>query len=75
MSRLERHRQQAIRALARAEDKRSGQLGRLKLHLLPHEHPQEREMNFLTYLLKHGRLPLNMLLSLPAGTRAELEIP
>lgn len=75
LSRLERHRQQAIRALARAEDKRSGQLGRLKLHLLPHEHPQEREMNFLTYLLKHGRLPLNMLLSLPAGTRAELEIP
>ena len=55
LARLERHRVQAERALAPRRGRRSGQLTRLHKHLLPAGHPQEREMNFLTYLLKHGR--------------------
>ncbi len=65
----------AVRALARAEDERSGQLTRLKKHLLPNGVPQEREMNFLTFLLKHGETPLQMLLELSPGWNGELEIP
>ncbi|RJF71567.1 bacillithiol biosynthesis cysteine-adding enzyme BshC [Deinococcus cavernae] len=65
----------AAHALARAEDTKTGQLARLKKHLLPGGIPQEREMNFLTYLLKHGEKPLQMLLDLPAGFVGELEIP
>lgn len=65
----------AIRALARQENDRTGQLTRLKLHLLPHGIPQERSMNFLTYLLKHGDVPLDMLLALPAGWQGEVRIP
>lgn len=65
----------ATRALARQENDRSGQLSRLKKHLLPHGTPQERELNFLTFLLKHGDTPLKMLLDLPAGWRGEIEIP
>ncbi len=65
----------AERALARAENDRSGQLTRLKAHLLPNGTPQEREMNFLTYLLKHGDTPLKQLLNLPAGWQGELDIP
>lgn len=65
----------ATAALARAEDERSGQLTRLKRHLLPNGTPQEREMNFLTYLLKHGRVPLDLLLALEPGWQGELPIP
>ncbi|PTA69369.1 bacillithiol biosynthesis cysteine-adding enzyme BshC [Deinococcus arcticus] len=65
----------AARALARAEDERSGQLTRLKRHLLPNGVPQERELNFLTFLLKHGDMPRQQLLSLPPGWQGELEIP
>ncbi|AZI41334.1 bacillithiol biosynthesis cysteine-adding enzyme BshC [Deinococcus psychrotolerans] len=75
MSRLERHRQQAYSALSRAEDDKSGQLTRLKKHLLPAGHLQEREMNFLTYLLKHGDAPLKLLLSLEAGAQVDVVIP
>ncbi|CAM3724992.1 bacillithiol biosynthesis cysteine-adding enzyme BshC [Deinococcus frigens] len=66
---------QAARALARQEDDRSGQLTRLKAHLLPNGTPQEREMNFLTYLLKHGETPLELLLALEPGGREEIKIP
>ncbi|PNY82353.1 bacillithiol biosynthesis cysteine-adding enzyme BshC [Deinococcus koreensis] len=65
----------ATRALARQEDDRSGQLGRLRAHLLPGGVPQEREMNFLTFLLKHGDTPLELLLGLEPGWRGELVIP
>ncbi|MPY65794.1 bacillithiol biosynthesis cysteine-adding enzyme BshC [Deinococcus sp. SDU3-2] len=65
----------AVGALARQEDDRTRQLTRLKRHLLPNGVPQEREMNFLTYLLKHGEEPLRLLLALEPGTRAELPIP
>ncbi|AWN23294.1 bacillithiol biosynthesis cysteine-adding enzyme BshC [Deinococcus irradiatisoli] len=75
LARLERHRTQAFKALARAEDDRSGQLARLKKHLLPAGHPQEREMNFLTFLLKHGDAPLKLLLQQAPGTQVELTIP
>lgn len=75
LARLAHLQSQATRALARAEDDRSGQLTRLKKHLLPLGHPQEREMNFLTYLLKHGQKPLELLLGLPAGYAGEVEIP
>lgn len=75
VARLERHRQQATAALARAEDKRTGHLSRLSKHLLPAGHLQEREMNFLTFLLKHGPTPLQLLMSQQAGANVELEIP
>ncbi|WP_240741644.1 bacillithiol biosynthesis cysteine-adding enzyme BshC [Deinococcus sp. KSM4-11] len=75
LARVERLQTLGVRALARQEDDRSGQLTRLKAHLLPGGVPQEREMNFLTYLLKHGDTPLDMLLALPAGFRGELRIP
>ncbi|MFC4637110.1 bacillithiol biosynthesis cysteine-adding enzyme BshC [Deinococcus hohokamensis] len=65
----------AVKALARAEDERSGQLTRLKKHLLPLGVPQERQMNFLTFLLKHGQAPLDLLLAQAPGTQAELVIP
>ncbi|BDP41683.1 hypothetical protein DAETH_16520 [Deinococcus aetherius] len=65
----------ALRALARQEDDRTRQLTRLKRHLLPLGTPQEREMNFLTFLLKHGETPLRRLLELPPGTQAEVPIP
>jgi bacillithiol biosynthesis cysteine-adding enzyme BshC len=64
----------AVRALARQEDDRTRQLTRLKRHLLPNGVPQERELNFLTFLLKHGEEPLRQLLSLAPGTQAELPI-
>lgn len=67
LARLERLQAQAGRALVNAELTRSGQEGRLRAHLLPRGVPQEREMNFLTYLLKHGDAPLRRLLSLPPG--------
>ncbi|EYB67735.1 hypothetical protein DEIPH_ctg033orf0169 [Deinococcus phoenicis] len=66
--------QLAVRALARQEDDRTRQLTRLKRHLLPNGVPQEREMNFLTFLLKHGEEPLRQLLSLPPGTQAEVAL-
>ncbi|GAA5503445.1 putative cysteine ligase BshC [Deinococcus xinjiangensis] len=65
----------AAHALARAENDRTGQLTRLQKHLLPNGVPQEREMNFLTYLLKHGETPLRQLLALDAGFVGEVEIP
>ncbi|MEF2277653.1 bacillithiol biosynthesis cysteine-adding enzyme BshC [Deinococcus sp. YIM 134068] len=64
----------AVRALARQEDDRTRQLTRLKRHLLPNGVPQEREMNFLTFLLKHGDAPLGRLLDLPPGTQAEVPL-
>ena len=67
--------QRALAALARQEDTRSGQLSRLQTHLLPHGHPQERELSFLTYLLKHGPVVLDLLLAQQAGAQAEVEIP
>lgn len=72
--RLTRLRAQATRALLRAEDERSGQVGRLRLHLLPNGVPQEREMNFLSFLLKHGDAPLGELLSLEPGWTGELTL-
>ena len=71
---LERLQGLAVRALARAENDRSGQLSRLRLHLLPNGVPQEREMNFLTYLLKHGDEPLRLLLSQSAGGSVALRL-
>ncbi|MGI8747581.1 MAG: bacillithiol biosynthesis protein BshC, partial [Deinococcus sp.] len=71
---LERLQGLAARALARAEDDRSRQLTRLKLHLLPNGVPQEREMNFLTYLLKHGDEPLRQLMEQQPGGSVELEL-
>lgn len=67
--------QRALAALARQEDIRSGQLSRLRLHLLPHGQPQERELSFMTYLLKHGPAVLELLLAQQAGAQAEIEIP
>lgn len=75
LPRLERLQTLAVRALARQEDDRSGQLTRLKAHLLPDGEPQERHMNFLTYLLKHGQTPLDMLLALEPGWRGDVVIP
>lgn len=75
LARLAHLQEQAAHALARAENDRTGQLTRLQKHLLPLGHPQEREMNFLTYLLKHGPAPLELLLGLPAGFVGEVEIP
>lgn len=74
-ARVGRLQTQAVRALARQENDRSGQLSRLKAHLLPNGTPQEREMNFLTYLLKHGKTPLELLLALTPGWQGEIEIP
>lgn len=65
----------AAHALTRAEDTKTGQVSRLKKHLLPGGIPQEREMNFLTFLLKHGPKPLELLLSLPPGFVGEVDIP
>ncbi|WP_034384409.1 bacillithiol biosynthesis cysteine-adding enzyme BshC [Deinococcus sp. YIM 77859] len=67
--------QLALRALVRQEEDRTRQLTRLKRHLLPNGVPQEREMNFLTYLLKHGEEPLRRLLSLPPGAQTEVPLP
>lgn len=67
--------QRALAALARQEDTRSGQLTRLKQHLLPQGHPQERELSFVSYLLKHGPVVLDLLMAQQAGARAEVEIP
>ncbi|WP_261663407.1 bacillithiol biosynthesis cysteine-adding enzyme BshC [Deinococcus sp. Marseille-Q6407] len=67
--------QRALAALARQEDTRSGQLSRLRLHLLPHGHLQERELSFVTFLLKHGEVVLDLLLAQPAGAQAEVKIP
>ncbi|WP_027460828.1 bacillithiol biosynthesis cysteine-adding enzyme BshC [Deinococcus murrayi] len=74
-ARVARLQRLAVNALARQEDDRTRQLTRLRRHLLPGGVPQEREMNFLTYLLKHGEEPLRMLLALEPGTRAELRVP
>ena len=74
LGQLARLQELSIRALARAENDRTGQLSRLKLHLLPNDAPQEREMNFLTYLLKHGDEPLRLLLSQRAGGNASLKL-
>lgn len=74
-ARIEHLQNLAASALARQENDRTGQLTRLKKHLLPHRIPQEREMNFLTYLLKHGQTPLRMLLALEPGWSGEVEIP
>ncbi len=71
---LERLQGLAVRALARAENDRSGQLSRLRLHLLPNGVPQEREMNFLTYLLKHGDEPLRLLLAQSVGGSVALRL-
>ena len=74
MDRVSRLRGQAVRALLRAEDERSGQISRLRLHLLPRGVPQEREMNFLSFVLKHGDIPLDELLSLEPGFTGELTL-
>ncbi|ULH14136.1 bacillithiol biosynthesis cysteine-adding enzyme BshC (plasmid) [Deinococcus sp. KNUC1210] len=74
LNQIERLQRLSLQALARAENDRSGQLDRLKLHLLPNGVPQEREMNFLTYLLKHGDAPLTLLMQQAAGGRAELTL-
>lgn len=74
-ARVEHLQNLAAHALARTEDQKTGQLSRLKKHLLPGGVPQEREMNFLTFLLKHGRTPLDMLLAQEPGFVGELEIP
>lgn len=74
LARLAQLQKKTVLALARTEETRTGQLSRLKKHLLPHAHPQEREMNFFTYLLKHGDEPLRQLLTLPAGFTGELEL-
>ena len=74
LSQLSRLQDLSVRALARAENERGGQLSRLKLHLLPNGVPQEREMNFLTYLLKHGDEPLRLLLAQAAGGHALLRL-
>ena len=74
LNQLSRLQDLSVRALARAENERSGQLSRLKLHLLPNGVPQEREMNFLTYLLKHGDEPLRLLLAQAAGGSALLRL-
>lgn len=78
LRRLAHLQQQAARALAHAENTRNAQLKRLQKHLLPREQPQERQMNFLTYALKHGlrhaKAPLSQLLDLPAGFQGELRI-
>lgn len=75
LQRLKHLRHLGEQALARSENQKSRQLTRLKAHLLPNGQPQEREMNFLTYLLKHGDTPLKMLLDCPAGWRGALAIP
>ena len=75
LAQIERLQGLAVRALARAEDERSGQLGRLEKHLLPGGVPQERKMNFLTYLLKHGEAPLRLLAEQSPGFQGVLEIP
>ena len=67
--------ERALLALARQEDTRSGQLRRLTLHLRPNGHPQERELSFVTYLLKHRPAVLRLLLAQRAGAQVELEIP
>lgn len=72
---FQRLQDKATRALARQEEVKNGQLTRLKLHLLPLGHPQEREMCFLTYLLKHGQTPLRLLLEQQAGAKVEIRIP
>ncbi|WP_425144867.1 bacillithiol biosynthesis cysteine-adding enzyme BshC [Deinococcus sp.] len=74
VNQIERLQRLSLNALARAENERSGQLERLKLHLLPNGVPQEREMNFLTYLLKHGDAPLELLMEQTAGGRAEVRL-
>jgi bacillithiol synthase len=71
---LARLQDRSVRALARAENERGGQLARLKLHLLPNGVPQEREMNFLTYLLKHGDEPLKQLRSQAPGGSVSLRL-
>lgn len=75
---LELLQKNVARALANAEDTKEGQLKRLKKHLLPLGQPQERQMNFLTYALKHGlrhtKSPLSLLLGLPAGFVGEVFI-
>ena len=75
LSRVAHLQRLAVNALARAENDRTGQLTRLKTHLLPNGTPQEREMNFLTFLLKHGDTPLRLLLAQEPGWRGEIEIP
>ncbi len=74
LAQVERLQRLAERALARAEDERSGQLARLRLHLLPRGVPQERELSFLNLPLKHGDAPLRRLLALPAGAQVELRV-
>ncbi len=74
-ARVARLQAQATRALARQENDRSGQLTRLRAHLLPGGIPQEREMNFLTYLLKHGETPLALLLALEPDFQGTVTIP
>ena len=74
LGQIERLQRLSVNALARAENERSGQLERLKLHLLPSGAAQEREMNFLTYLLKHGDEPLRQLLAQAPGGRVELKL-
>jgi len=74
LDQLSRLQDLSLRALARAENERGGQLSRLRLHLLPNGVPQERETNFLTYLLKHGDEPLRLLLAQSAGGQVSLRL-
>lgn len=74
LARTERLQTRAAAALARQENERGAQLDRLRLHLLPNGAPQEREMGFVSLLLKHGCAPLRQLLAQEAGASLELKI-
>ncbi|MFN8510012.1 MAG: bacillithiol biosynthesis cysteine-adding enzyme BshC [Deinococcaceae bacterium] len=47
---------------------------RLKRHLLPHGVPQERQINFLSFTLKHGTVPLERLLQQHPGQSLEMAL-
>jgi len=74
LARLEHLQFQARRALVREEDTRTQQVQRLRKHLLPRGVPQEREMSFLSFVLKHGDVPLRRLRELPPGWAGEIEL-
>ncbi len=62
------------RALYIRENEAERQFERLERHLLPLGQPQERELNFLSLLLKHGPVVLERLLAQVAGADVELEL-
>jgi len=62
------------RALYTRENESERQFERLERHLLPLGHPQERELNFLSLMMKHGPVVLERLLAQTAGANVELEL-